>query len=285
MKYSILFFIGLFFTIFMISCEEKCDDIEGCNTFEHDGLMRNYILHLPEKLGKNAPLVFVLHGYTGSPQNLAFHSNFNELADKHGFAVCYPKGIKDKHRNPHWDSDLEVSETDDVGFLKNLAAHLQTTHQLNVNKTFACGMSNGGFMSYTLACQAPDIFSAIASVTGTMSKDTWEKCTNSTPIPVLQIHGIADDVVPIDGSMSADDGWGGSPALDSIVQFWANKNSCTTKDTIIFTDNTNAYHYRNCVDNNEVWYYKIADYGHSWPKEIDANWSASEVIWEFFSQY
>ncbi len=285
MKYSKILFIALFLTIFLSSCEEKCENIEGCNTFEHDGITRNYIFHRPENIKENAPLIFVLHGYTGSPQNLAAHSNFNELADKYGFAICYPKGIKDKHGNSHWDADLDASETDDVGFLKRLAAHLQTTYQLNPNRTFACGMSNGGFMSYTLACQASDVFSAIASVTGTMSKATWEKCSNATPIPVLQIHGIADNVVPIDGTMSENDGWGGAPKLDEIMSFWANKNNCTTKDSIVFIDNTNAYHYTNCVDNNEIWYYKIENYGHSWPKNNDTGWDASEIIWIFFNRY
>lgn len=285
MNYLKILLIGLYLTTFLSSCEEKCENIEGCNTFEYDGLTRNYILHIPESLKKNAPLVFVIHGYTGSPQSLKFHSDFNTLANKQGFAVCYPKGTKDKHGNSHWDADLKVSKTDDIGFLKSLAAHLQKTYQINPNRTFACGMSNGGFMSYTLACQASDVFSAIASVTGTMSKETWEKCTDSAPIPILQIHGIADNVVPIDGTMSEDDGWGGAPKLDSIMNFWANKNNCLTKDSIVFTDNTNAYYYQNCVDSNEVWYYKIADYGHSWPKNSDAGWSASEVIWEFFSQY
>lgn len=285
MKQVIILFIGLCFVPFLISCEKKCEDIEGCNTFEYDGLTRNYILHLPESLKKDAPLVFVLHGYTGSPEYLAIESDFNKLADENGFAVCYPKGVKDKYGNSHWDADLEVSETDDVGFLKSLAAHLQVTYRIDRNKTFACGMSNGGFMSYTLACQASDVFSAIASVTGIMSKKTWEKCANSAPIPILQIHGLADNVVPIDGTMSEDDGWGGAPKLDSIMNFWGNKNTCLTKDSTVFTENTNAYYYTNCLDSNEVWYYKITDYGHSWPKEIDAGWNASEVIWKFFSRY
>lgn len=285
MRYLKILFIGLFLMTFLISCERKCENIEGCHIFEHDGLTRNYILYLPESLKKNAPLVFVLHGYTGAPQHLQFHSKFNKLADKHGFAVCYPKGTKDKHGNSHWDADLEVSETDDVGFLKNLATHLQTSYEINPNRIFACGMSNGGFMSYTLACQASDVFRATASVTGIMSKETWEKCSNAAPIPILQIHGIADKVVLIDGTMSEDDGWGGAPKLDSIMDFWGNKNNCLTKDSTIFTEHTNAYYYRNCLDSNEVWYYKIANYGHSWPKSKDAGWNASEVIWGFFSRY
>lgn len=284
MKY-LYFFVGFLAIIIFTNCEKPCSKIEKCNEFEHDGLVRNYLLHIPDSLAENPALVFVLHGYTGTPQNLMNHSKFNDLADEHGFVVCYPKGIDDKYRNSHWDADLDISETDDVGFLSNLAKALQTQYELDANRTFACGMSNGGYMSYTLACQANETFRAIASVTGTMSELTWKNCADTSPVPVLQIHGIADDVVPIDGSMTTDDGWGNAPELDSIMNFWANQNQCLTKDTTFINSKTNAYFYQNCVDSNQVWYYKIEDYGHSWPIMADANFEASEVIWEFFSQF
>ena len=285
MQYKSFLIISLISIITLSNCKKSCDEIKNCHEFKYDGLMRNYLLHLPDSLAEDPALVFVLHGYTGTAERLAEHSKFNQIADKHGFAVCYPKGIEDKYRNSHWDADLEISETDDVGFLSNLAKALQKTHGLNPNRTFVCGMSNGGYMSYTLACQASDIFHAIASVTGTMSELTWKNCSNTSPIPVLQIHGIADDVVPIDGSMTTDDGWGNAPEMDSIINFWANKNQCLTKDTTLISPNTNAYFYQNCIDSNEVWYYKINDYGHSWPIVLDANFEASEVIWDFFSQF
>ncbi|MFK7951158.1 MAG: PHB depolymerase family esterase [Saprospiraceae bacterium] len=285
MQYKSLFIIGFFLIIIFSNCEKSCDKIQYCNEFEHDGMMRNYLLYLPENIQENAALIFVLHGYTGTAERLMEHSKFNALADKHGFVVCYPKGVNDKYRNSHWDADLEISETDDVGFLSNLAKALQEKYELNVNRTFVCGMSNGGYMSYTLACRASKTFRAVASVTGTMSEKTWNDCENAASIPILQIHGIADDVVPIDGSMTTDDGWGNAPKMDSIMDFWANKNHCLIKDTTFVTSKTNAYLYQNCVDSNEVWYYKIEDYGHSWPVKEDANFEASEVIWTFFSQF
>jgi len=285
MQHQKLFIIGLFLIATFTNCEKSCDEVENCQELEHDGLVRNYWLHVPDSLAKNPALVFVLHGYTGTPQNLMKHSKFNNLANKHGFVVCYPKGIKDKYRNLHWDADLEISETDDVGFLTNLAKALQEKYELNSHRTFVCGMSNGGYMSYTLACRASETFRAVASVTGTMSELTWKECGNSSPIPVLQIHGIADNVVPIDGTMTTDDGWGNAPELDSVMRFWANKNQCLTMDSTAITSKTNAYFYKNCVDNHQVWYYKIEDYGHSWPVMADANFEASEVIWEFFSQF
>ena len=130
MQHQKLFIIGLFLIATFTNCEKSCDEVENCQELEHDGLVRNYWLHVPDSLAKNPALVFVLHGYTGTPQNLMKHSKFNNLANKYGFVVCYPKGIKDKYRNLHWDADLEISETDDVGFLTNLAKALQEKYEV-----------------------------------------------------------------------------------------------------------------------------------------------------------
>jgi len=98
-------------------------------------------------------------------------------------------------------------------------------------------------MSYTLACEASDVFSAIASVAGTMSGYTWDNRNISEPMPILQIHGLDDRVVPIDGSISEEGGWGGAPHVDTIIEYWANLNNCTTSETEFIPPYTNATYY------------------------------------------
>ena len=61
-----------------------------------------------------------------------------------------------------------------LGFLTALAKDLQHTHDLDPERTFASGVSNGGFMSYTLAAERPEVFKAVGSIIGTMSGYTWE---------------------------------------------------------------------------------------------------------------
>ena len=101
-----------------------------------------------------------------------------------------------------------MTSVDDTGFLTNLAFKLHQDFNLNPEKTFSCGMSNGGYMSWSLACNAPETFKAIASVTGTMSGPDWEECNPNELIPVMQISGTNDNVVPMDGSMEyIDEGW------------------------------------------------------------------------------
>ena len=259
-----------------------CDDPKQMEENEE----REYIFYKPEGLKKNSPLVLVLHGYTSSAETIQWYSQMNEIADEHGFAVCYPQGTDDNNGIPHWNANLKISDVDDIKFLTELAQTLQDIHSLDTARTFVCGKSNGGFMSYTLACEAPEIFKAIASVTGTMSGQTWRTCEPTNAIPVFQISGIDDEVVPIDGSMNTYGGWGGAPSMDEIISFWADQNNCTSIDTTYYPENTEAYYHNNCLGENEVWYYKINNWGHEWPRENSgAGTTASEAIWEFFSKF
>jgi polyhydroxybutyrate depolymerase len=255
-------------------------------TFEHDGVTRSYFLYTPDSLPTNAALVFVLHGFGGSGDKIMDYSRMNLVADSHKFMVCYPNGAKTANGTPHWNARLTYTTTDDVGFLSELARELQLQYSLNPGHTFACGHSNGGFMSYTLACEAPEVFKAIASMAGTMSGYTWNNCNPSEPIPVLQIHGLADNTVPIDGSITTSGGWGGGPHVDEVVQYWADLNNCISQDSTFLPENTYAYYHRRGVDNHQVWYYKLRNWGHGWPSSVVGNRTgtyASEVIWEFFS--
>jgi len=162
---------------------------------------------------------------------------------------------------------------------------LQSTYNLGSEKTFSCGFSNGGYMSYTLACEASDVFKAIANVAGTMSGYSWNHKDSIEPISILHIHGTDDDVVPIDGSMSWPGGWGGAPHVDTIIDYWTDLNNCTSMTTEICPTDTTVYYYRGGIGGNQVWYYKISNWGHAWPNPTNnVGTNASEVIWEFFYQ-
>ena len=99
----------------------------GFEVFQHGDVERQYVLHLPEDLPENAPLVFFLHGYHGNARNYA-KMGMSRVADKHGFAVVYPQGKPDRRDVPHWNARLNISDIDDVGFLTALAKDLQHTH-------------------------------------------------------------------------------------------------------------------------------------------------------------
>ena len=244
-----------FFSIFLIlisfSCEGEISDSDNNFSNEisypydffinHNGLNRMYTLYKPDNLKEKAPLVFILHGYTSNSTNIMNYSAMNSIADRHGFMVCYPQGTRNLYTGQtHWNANLkEMSSVDDSAFLKDLAKKLQAEYNLSDKNTFVGGMSNGGFMSYTLGCERSDTFKAIASITGTMSGYDWRNC-NPGKVPVLQISGTNDMVVPIDGSMSSAGGWGGAPHIEKIMTYWSNINECnkTKSENVLDVDNT-----------------------------------------------
>ena len=264
--------------------EERTEVPSDFLKFNHGEVDRRYLIYRPKDLPDNAPLVFFLHGYRGDARGY-MELGMNRVADTNGFAVCYPQGEKDRKGIPHWKARLKISKVDDIGFLSALAVHLQSTYKLDPKKTFACGISNGGFMSYTLVAEKPEVFKAAASVIGTMSGLTWKHRDQIKPVPILQISGLNDEIVPYDGSMSPRGGWGGAPNQDVIMEFWKILNQTKTEEVVKISGRTTAHYYKDGVNGNQVWHYKIKKFGHRFPHQDNgAGISSVEEIWKFFKQ-
>tara|TARA_Y100001968_G_scaffold255451_1_gene241599 strand:+ start:453 stop:1685 length:1233 start_codon:yes stop_codon:yes gene_type:complete len=274
------------------SCE---NEIVNFFEFNDNGQIREYYLYIPNSIQDNAPLVFVLHGYTGSAGGIMGYSGMNEIAQENGFAVCYPQGLSDQSGNNFWNVGYEFHDNqmvNDVNFLSSLANYLQDEYNLSEENTFSTGMSNGGDMSYMLACQANDVFKAIAPVAGCMMEEIYNTC-DSSPVPVFEIHGNNDNVTLWDGDMQNNDGWGAYYSIEDGIELWVETNNCQNNEEV-FLPNTNLsdgsyiinHRYFDCTDNAEVWLYEVVNGGHDWPGSygnMDIN--ASEEIWNFFSQY
>ena len=266
-------------------------------TFFIGGQERQYYLYLPDGISDDAPLVFVLHGYSGDALGIMNYSGMNQVADDNGFAVCYPQGLSDDWDYNFWNVGYDWHEyetVDDVEFLTELAEYLRGEYDLSRDHVFSTGMSNGGDMSYLLACEASEIFRAIAPVAGCMMTWIYDSCDPIDPIPVFEIHGTDDDVTWWEGADEIfNDGWGPWESVDTTFNFWIQLNGCTdfTMDTlpdintsdgsyIISHKNTNG------VNNNEVWLYEVVNGGHDWPGaygNMDIN--SSEEIWNFFTNF
>ncbi len=264
-----------------VSRELNCTDC----TFTHNGLEREYLIYMPDSVVSDTPLVFALHGSGGNASNFEGWIGMNDVAETHGFAVVYPQGLFDEYGTIIWNSEIASTDVDDVGFLSRLAQYLQEEYNLSPERTFTSGFSNGGFMSYYLISKRPDVFKGAASVAGTMSGPNWNDRNTILPAPVLQISGALDNVVPIDGSLSPEGGWGGAPPMEDIIAFWSDLNECSEIETLQINATTTAYINSGGVNGNEVWYYLLDDYGHDFPIEENENLNASALIWDFFSRY
>ena len=218
-----------------------------------------------------------------------------DVANENGFALCVPQGTSDGSGYNFWNVGYDFHQNqnvDDVDFITSLATHLQEEYQLNSENTFVTGMSNGGDMSYMLACQANDVFKAISPVAGCMMEEIYNTC-DSSPVPVFEIHGNNDNVTLWDGDMQNNDGWGAYYSIEDGIELWVETNNCQNNEEV-FLPNTNLsdgsyiinHRYFDCTDNAEVWLYEVVNGGHDWPGSygnMDIN--ASEEIWNFFSQY
>jgi polyhydroxybutyrate depolymerase len=219
------------------------------------------------------------------------YGDFRPIADTANFILVHPMGTLDGSNQPYWNSGWGGT-VDDIGFTRALIDSLSVDYAINPNRIYSTGMSNGGFMSYTLACELSDRIAAIASVTGTMNTNQSATCTAQHPMPVLEIHGTADATVPYaGGSFMA--------SIASTLNFWVNFNNCTS--TPITTPVANTSTSDGCTAEHSIWtggnngveveHYKIIGGGHTWPgapiaigvTNYDIN--ASKLIWKFFSKH
>lgn len=261
-------------------------------TLRVNGVNREYILYIPPGHNANspAPLVINFHGYGSNAAQQQIYSNMNAVADTADFIVVYPDGL-----NSSWNSFGFFSTPDDVAFTSAIIDDVNTRARVDASRVYACGMSNGGYMSHFLACELESRIAAIVSVTGLLAPGEMLQCNPSRPVPVMQIHGTADATVPYNGGT-------GIGSVDSTVQFWMGTNNCSQQNTVIDTlPNTNntdnsypiRYQTTGCDANTEVTLIKIVNGGHTWPnapfplpgvvtnKDIDG----SVTAWQFFLKY
>ena len=261
----------------------------------HDGMERDYIIYVPEIYdgSKAVPLILNFHGFGSSASQQMFYGDFRDIADTEGFLLVHPEGTT-FIGNQFWNVEFPgISSTiDDVGFTEALIDELATLYTIDLDRVYATGMSNGGFMSFLLACQLSEKIAAVASVTGSMTQDTFDDCNAQLPTPVLQIHGTEDDVVSYNENNL-------SLPIPNVISYWVDHNNCeTTPTTTTLPDvdvsdgSTIEYSVYEDGDNGiTTEHMKVIGGGHTWPGSIlnsagtNQDIDASMEIWLFFSRY
>ena len=302
MKIHRIISIPFLFLFMLISCGNEETGFVEERVIEHEGLERSLLIYVPKNIKENAPLVVAIHGYTSSAKTLMGYSGINQIADKEGFLVAYPQGTKDSRDNYFFNVGYEFhsdSKVNDVNFIREIVLNLTKDYKLNSKRVFATGMSNGGDMSYLLACTSSDLFTAVAPVAGVMMKDTLENCNPEKKIPIFEIHGTKDSISKFEGDMNNEDKWGAYYDLPSTIEFWVNKHALNEKETIQLEnknteDGTTITFERYWSDESqrEVWFYIVNDGNHTWPgmtglfsRTTNQDINSAEEIWKFFSKF
>jgi polyhydroxybutyrate depolymerase len=165
---------------------------------------RPVLLRLPPDRapGSTTALVVVLHGYTGEAAQAVAFFGLGRLAQARGWVLAAPQGTTDSDGRTFWNAaraccDFHGSAVDDSAHLSAVISTLVATQQVDPERVYVIGHSNGGFMAHRMACEHADQVAAIASLAGALDSDA--ECRPSRPVSVLQVHGTADDTIAYGG--------------------------------------------------------------------------------------
>ncbi|WP_315739463.1 MULTISPECIES: alpha/beta hydrolase family esterase [unclassified Bradyrhizobium] len=211
------------------------------------------------------PTVIVLHGALGSGAGAARTTGFAEAARAHGFAAVFPDGL-----DRQWN-DGRSGGPDDVGFIRALVRHLVADGTAAPRRIYLAGISNGGMMSFTLACKAPELFAGIGTVIANMPDGT-APCA-ARPVPVVMINGTADPMVPYrGGEVGLRGGRGRVWSAEKTAEFFARRDGCGVRQAaalphrdLASDTSVTQLSWRDCQVIGGVSLYRVEGGGHALP--------------------
>ncbi len=178
-----------------------------------------------------APLIVLLHGYTSSGQGQDMYLGFSRVADRYGFLFVAPDGTQETsdRQNRFWNAtdaccNFFNSEVDDSGYIIGIINRMKEEYNVDANRVYLVGHSNGGFMSYQMAYRHSDSIAAIASLAGASHLE--ERDAPPNPVHVLQIHGTDDTTIEYDGGDIQGNIY--PSAMETVTQ-WADYNGCSSE--------------------------------------------------------
>lgn len=279
------------------------------STIIHDGIERSFYFYIPENLADDysPAVVFYLHG--GGKRDggdAAKNIGLNKLAKIEKFAAVYPNGIDaqwNDGRGVSFRENIDNKNVDDVGFISELIDYFIENHNVDKNKIFISGASNGGMMTYRLACEITDKITAAATIISNMPENIYNNCKPGKTLPIMIVNGTDDPLVPYEGGEVTVlfKKYGKIVSVDKSVGFWVNNNNCSPKPEKYLIPNKNlrddsyveVSRYKGDAD---VIFYKIIGGGHTIPGmdirqpkllvgETNEDIILIEELWKFFSNY
>jgi polyhydroxybutyrate depolymerase len=270
-------------------------------------LERRYRIYIPKSYDATipTPVVVVYHGGGGNPESMIRLTGMNVKADEAGFIVVYPYGTGKLSNTLLTFNGGECcgyamqNKIDDVGFTRELLDDLAKVANVDADRVFATGLSNGGIMAHYVASELSDRIAAIAPVGGPLMMDAPR---NTRPVPVMHFHGTADAFAPFQGGYGK--GFLGRSKVTSFrsvnhtIQSWVKANGCKEEPEIVALPDkaddkmkVTRKTWGGGKNGSEVVLIEIEGGGHTWPGqkptvsllgESTMDISANDLMWEFF---
>ena len=260
------------------------------------GRQREYLLYVPKSYdrSKPTPLVISLHGGAMWPAAQMETSQWNRVADEHGFIVVYPSGVSGEGPRA-WRGGGGAGLMSDVRFISELIDTLGAHYNIDPTQVYANGLSNGGGMAFELSCTLSDRIAAVGMV-ATAIFLPWSSCPDRRAVPMIAFHGTADRAARYHGGKS----WVARryvfPDIPTWIANWGRRNRCAPKavDVAVAMDVTRRT-YTNCANGAAVVLYTIEGGGHTWPGggpmpewfagATSNSVDASSLMWAFFREH
>ena len=275
------------------TCAINCEDPGYrlmTQVIDGETITREYIIHVPSgyQEGDNLPLVIVYHGFGGCAYYMADETGgLNDLADEENFFVAYPQAAyRPAKEDTYWEPGFNGGESiylDDIFFSEQLIEHIDEEFSLDLSKLYAAGYSNGGMLTYSLACLRGDLFEGVCIMSGALL-DGMDSCDPTQPVPMIIFHGIGDFELPYNGDQYY-------ASVPDVVSLWVDHFQIPTS-TLSSTElnGGNVVHdsYYGGTNNTCLSLYTvIEEYGlpgdHVWFGQDMDGVSPNRIIWDFFS--
>ncbi len=256
-------------------------------------LARAYSKFIPSSYSKDSsiPLVVLLHGYGSTGAQQESYMKFESVAEKNKFILVYPDGTIDSVGRRFWNATDACcsffSQVDDDAYLLAILKEMESRYSIDAKRIYFVGHSNGGFMSYRMACKHPDRIAAIASLAGASFFKPAD-CGATNSVSVLQVHGTKDETIFYDGGQILGNSY---PSAFASASQWATVNQCTqnalTRSTKldlegnIAGDETSIKAWTNCQNSSEVELWTVENATHI--PTLSSTFATK--IWEFFAAH
>ena len=231
-----------------------------------------YVVPKQYRADTSWPLIVLLHGYQvdGVLQDMFF--GLSQLVDELGFLMIRPNGTIDSQGYHFWDATMaccnrDQTNIDDVGYIHSLIDEMEMYFNIDRARIYLMGHSNGGFMSYRLACDSGERFAGLMSLAGATFYNE-DACISDIPLAVLQVHGTDDSEIDYNGGKIKN--IMPYPSAFETVASWAAKNGCGESNSLPNIDidsdlsgaETSVEHWSDCTSGYDVALWTIQDGKH-----------------------